>query len=195
MTRYQSHRSVAASLGFVLFCWMTFCPVAGNSHHGHSMYDYETEVSLEGTLRNFRWANPHVIFELETIREGESTVWVIEAEPPALMSKFGWTPESVSSGDLITVNGIAARNRDRKMAVGISVDTADGTRLWISGRVPYDRMAEDLPNPFQAESLSGNWVTQFNPEVFVQYFHREPSPGLTDKGNDSLVLCHASNVG
>ena len=36
------------------------------AHHGHSMYDFGNEVSLQGTLVSVRWANPHVHFELES---------------------------------------------------------------------------------------------------------------------------------
>ena len=161
-------------------------PVA--AHHGHGMYNYGESVSLRGVVKRVRWVNPHVHFELEANAPDEKgTLWVIEAEPPALMSKFGWRRDSLAPGDLVTITGIPARNPARKMASGSSAITADGKHLWISGAMPYDELAKDPANLFYADGLSGIWSTRFNAEAVVTFLHREPSDSLTDAGNNALA--------
>ena len=178
-------KSVLPLLSLVAGMLVIMPPVA--AHHGHSMYDFEKTVSLRGVVKRVRWVNPHVNFELETNqRGGDRTLWVIEAEPPAIMSKFGWSSDSLATGDTVTIVAYAARNPDKNMASGISAVTADGKHLWISGATPYDNQAKDLAEPFYADGLSGVWSTQFNPEAFVNFFHREPSSSLTSKGNRAL---------
>ena len=157
------------------------------AHHGHGLYNFAESISLRGVVKRVRWVNPHVHFEVETSQpNGERTVWIVDAEPPALMSKFGWRSDSLAPGDLVTITGIPARNPERKIASGVSAITADGNHLWISGATPYDELAKDLANPFYADGLSGTWSTRFNAEAVVTYFHREPSDSLTDEGNQAL---------
>jgi len=158
------------------------------AHHSHSMYDFEKSVSLSGVVRKVRWANPHVHFEIEAQNDdGEYEPWVIETEPPAIMSKFGWHRDSFAPGDRVTIEIIPARNPARKMAIGVSAVTAKGEHLWISGAAPYDEQAKDLPMPYRADDLSGVWSTRFDPEAFVKYRHLEsPSPLLTSAGNKAL---------
>jgi len=158
------------------------------AHHSHSMYDFGKSVSLRGAVSKVRWVNPHVHFEIEVKGDGgESEKWVIESEPPAIMSKFGWSPDTLTLGDAVTIEAIPARNPSRKMAIGVSAVTAKGEHLWISGATPYDEQAKDLPMPYRADGLTGVWSNQFNPEAFVKHRHLEsPSPLLTSAGNKAL---------
>lgn len=158
-----------------------------NSHHSGSMYEYGKSISLNGVVTRVRWVNPHVYFEIRPDNESEDDKpWVVEAEPPAIMSRFGWNSDSIVVGDSVTINAMPPVDPTRKMAFGVSAVIANGTHLWISGATPYDELARDTASQFQAESLSGTWATQFNPQAFVAYIHREPSPSLTDEGNKAL---------
>ena len=88
-----------------------------------------------------RWVNPHVYFEIRPSDENkDDEPWVVEAEPPAIMSRFGWSSNSIVVGDSVTINAMPPRNPARKMAFGVSAVTANGVHLWISG----DGGSEDL---------------------------------------------------
>ena len=157
------------------------------SHHSGSMYEYGKSISLNGVVTRVRWVNPHVYFEIRPSDENkDDEPWVVEAEPPAIMSRFGWSSNSIVVGDSVTINAMPPKNPARKMAFGVSAVTANGAHLWISGAKPYDEQAKDTSGRFHTDSISGTWATQFNPEAFIAYVHREPSPSLTDAGNNAL---------
>lgn len=152
-------------------------------HHSDALYDYSRSVSLPGVVQRFRWVNPHVNIQL--LVAGEA--WTIEAEPPAVLARFGWSRNTMNVGDSVTVNAIPAKDPKRKMAFGVSAVTADGLHLWISGATPYDKESEEPAILVPAKGLSGVWATRFNPDAFVEYFHREQSDALTQAGNSSLA--------
>lgn len=158
-----------------------------NAHHSGSMFQFGTETSLEGKIISVRWRNPHVHFTLEVKDlNGAVIVWIIEGEPPAIMSKHGWNSQSIAPGDQVTFTVNPPRNPDKHMSKGLSVESTDGEMLWISGFTPYMELMKDPLEPVEASSLTGTWMTQFHPEAFETYFHRRPSALLTEKGNTAL---------
>ena len=157
-----------------------------SSHHGGSLYEYGKSISLNGVVTKVKWVNPHVYFEIRPNDESaDDKPWVVEAEPPAIMSRFGWSSDSIVVGDSVTINATPPRNPKRKIAFGVSAVTENGTHLWISGATPYDAQSKGLSSPFYADSISGTWATLFDPAV-AAYIHREPSPSLTDEGNRAV---------
>ena len=91
-------REVIFSLIFAVGMLAVVPPIAAN--HAHGICNFAESVSLRGVVKRVRWVNPHMHFELETIQPNcERTLWVVEADPPAIMRKFGWSSDSLAPGD------------------------------------------------------------------------------------------------
>jgi hypothetical protein len=78
-------------------------PVVVCAHHSYAMYDYQTEVTLEGTVKRFQWMNPHVFIDVESTAQASVGVWSIELSSPSHLVRNGWKPTSLKEGELIRV--------------------------------------------------------------------------------------------
>ena len=73
---------------------------------------HEANVALEGVVTRYEWANPHVYIWLAAPdASGEAVEWEIEAQPPAMLRRMGWSQDTLSVGDTIQATGNPARNR------------------------------------------------------------------------------------
>ncbi len=90
-------------------------PMAGNAHHSFAVFfDDNRLVRIEGTVKRFRFANPHgSIVVTVTGRSGEEHDWRIETTSPSILNRRGWTRTSLKPGDRVTVEGWLARDGSR----------------------------------------------------------------------------------
>ena len=81
------------------------------AHHGLSLFDATHIVTLEGTAQGFELINPHPHIYLDvTDSKGKVTRWLLECGSPLMLSRFGWTKESVKTGDHVKVYGFRAKD-------------------------------------------------------------------------------------
>jgi hypothetical protein len=74
------------------------------AHHSFAMFDQSKSVTLQGTVKDFRWTNPHVFIQLLVKRESGSEVeWSIEMTSPEHLSRVGWKHETLKPGDAVTL--------------------------------------------------------------------------------------------
>jgi hypothetical protein len=74
------------------------------AHHSFAMFDRETQVTLEGTVREFQWTNPHVFIQLLVKNaQGVEEEWSIEGASPNMLFRRGWTNQSFKPGDRVTI--------------------------------------------------------------------------------------------
>jgi Family of unknown function (DUF6152) len=70
------------------------------AHHSFSMFDNETNVTLEGTIKEFQWTNPHTWTQvLVKDAAGKVVEWSIEGGSPNSLSRSGWKRTSIKPGD------------------------------------------------------------------------------------------------
>jgi hypothetical protein len=88
---------------------LTFTCALGSSlpasaHHSHAMYDPNVRMTVQATVTEYIWANPHVWVYVEIPDEnGQPVEWILESGAPASLVRDGWSPESMKPGDLVTV--------------------------------------------------------------------------------------------
>ena len=93
----MNRRWFAISASLFVF---TAMPV--NAHHSGAMYDREKDVTLEGTVKEFKWANPHSWVEIEVPdKKGGIEIWNAEMTSPAILVKAGWKKTSLAAGDKV----------------------------------------------------------------------------------------------
>ena len=73
------------------------------AHHGAaSLYDLKKEMTVKGTVVEYRWTNPHVELGVAPA-DAKGTVWLLELGSPPNIGVRGWTSKTVKPGDTITV--------------------------------------------------------------------------------------------
>lgn len=73
-------------------------------HGGASLYDMKKEATLQATITEFVWTNPHVEVGIETAdSKGTSGRWLLELGSPANIAKRGWNRKSLKPGDVVTI--------------------------------------------------------------------------------------------
>ncbi len=74
-----------------------------SAHHSFAMFDNEHQVKMTGTVKEFRWANPHVYIELTAPdAKGEVRDWTIECANPGILNRIGWKFNMIKKGDQIS---------------------------------------------------------------------------------------------
>nr|TFG55210.1 MAG: hypothetical protein E4H34_00920 [Hyphomicrobiales bacterium] len=96
------------------------------AHHSHAMYEPDTQITLEGTVKEFQWVNPHSwLYLIVTNDAGEAEEWALEARAPFRLGEQGWEPGLIKAGDEISVTVKPLRRGARGGLLGI-VRMADG---------------------------------------------------------------------
>ncbi len=144
------------TLGLVgaLMVW----PQLASSHHSFaSVFTADGEEAIEvieGSVRVFKILNPHGALIVSVTNEAGATEgWLIELSPAAQLAREGWTDDSLSAGDAVTVSIFPSRtpNRARLRALLIHGKTEEeAARLMVSYGIRGDtlvmrRLRERLP--------------------------------------------------
>ena len=90
------------------------------SHHSHTMYESEIEVTLVGTITEYHWVNPHTWIYLEVEGEnGELREWVIEGGGPGTLTRRGWSAASFQPGEQVTITAYPIKDGSNGALLGI----------------------------------------------------------------------------
>jgi hypothetical protein len=77
-------------------------PVA--AHHSFAMFDPNKVVTLNATVKEFRWTNPHVsLFVLADHPGAAPDLWAVELTSPGNLTRLGWTRKSLGVGEKLVV--------------------------------------------------------------------------------------------
>ena len=114
--------------------FLTTVFLLGNStfaHHGRASYSREV-VTLQATVTEFRFVNPHVQIYFDiTNKAGETQHWQGELTAPNKLARGGWTKNTLQPGDEIRITGRAARNEGRSVAINeIVMPNGESIPLW-----------------------------------------------------------------
>jgi hypothetical protein len=92
---------------------VAFLAVPAVAHHSAAGVDQTRSVTIVGTLKEFKWANPHSWMDINvTDDKGETKLWSVEMTAPAFLVRAGWTSKTVKAGDKVTVTVRPMRNGD-----------------------------------------------------------------------------------
>ncbi len=94
------------------FLLATLALAAGlQAHHGWAAFDTKAATTLQGTVVDFHFVNPHSVVEFEAKDEqGVTYKWQGEMSSPNRLVTNGWTATTLEQGDAITVTGNRAKN-------------------------------------------------------------------------------------
>ena len=73
---------------------------AALAHHSFAMFDMTKEVTIEGTIKTFRWVNPHAWIEIDVPQaDGTTKMWAVEMTSPNNLARQGWKRSTLKVGD------------------------------------------------------------------------------------------------
>jgi hypothetical protein len=99
------------------------------AHHSPAAFDRTKQESLTGTVKEFRWQNPHSWILLEVADEtGEAVVWSVEMTSPTYLVRAGWRSNTIKPGDTITVTVNPVRSGEPS-GMFVSLRLEDGQEL------------------------------------------------------------------
>ena len=77
------------------------------AHHSFAMFDQTKIMTLEGTVTEFQWTNPHAFIEIDA-QGGKH--WSIELNSPNNLKRQGWSRNALKTGDKIKLRMNPLRN-------------------------------------------------------------------------------------
>ena len=80
------------------------------AHHSFAMFDQRRIMTLEGTVTEFQWTNPHSFIELDVTTGGRTQRWSIELNSPNNLTRQGWRRTSLKAGERVSVRIAPLRN-------------------------------------------------------------------------------------
>ena len=70
------------------------------AHHSGAMFEREKVITLNGTIKEFQWTNPHSWIQIVAKdASGKDVEWSIEGGSPNALVRAGWKPASLKPGD------------------------------------------------------------------------------------------------
>lgn len=108
---------------------------AAQAHHSFAVFFDETkDVTVSGTVKSFRFTNPHGVIVLDVVqRGGAHREWRVETNAPVVLMRRGWARDSLKPGDRVTVEGWPARDGKPYMRLRAARD-ANGKMI---GQSPF----------------------------------------------------------
>src|SRR5262245_50427589 len=127
----KSSRNAFIRLAFVCAAALVFGGVAVVAHHSSAAFDTQKEVTVNGTVKSYRFTNPHVQLVVTVRKDDGSTVDVeVEGGAASVLNGLGFTRDSLKVGELVTVTGNPAKLApDREMLGKELYKKADGGYL------------------------------------------------------------------
>jgi hypothetical protein len=99
------------------------------AHHSMATFEPTKQVEIAGTVREFRWTNPHAWIELEAKdKGGKTTTWGVELTAPNVLVREGWTKKTVEPGDEVVITVRPLRDGGAG-GVFVKMTTKDGKPL------------------------------------------------------------------
>lgn len=111
-----------------------------HAHHNSApIYDASRSVTVEGTVKEFRFINPHARVYVTVIdANGKTNEWLAEGANAGVLRRLGWKGDELKLGDRIKLTGAPARDGSPKMEWRL-ITRADGTKLGGGNGLPTER--------------------------------------------------------
>jgi len=74
------------------------------AHHSAAGIDRTQSKTVTGTVKEFRWGNPHAWIDLDVANDkGVVDTWSIEMTSPTFLLRAGWKSSTIKAGEKVSV--------------------------------------------------------------------------------------------
>lgn len=112
------------------------------AHHSFAMFDQKKVMTLEGTVTQFQWTNPHSFIEMDVPGPGKPTHWSIELNSPNNLKRQGWSRGSLKAGDKVTLRMNPLRDGSKG---GLFLDVRLANGKVLDSGLPKDGTPVNVP--------------------------------------------------
>src|ERR1051325_4681234 len=148
------------------------------AHHSAAAYDTQKMVTVNGVVKSYRYANPHVQLLVDVKQDDGSVVTMdVEAGAASVLNGLGFTKDSLKVGDIVTISGNPNRTNPASMLGRDLYKKPEGTYLPlnISSKSIYEAKVNAT-----ASTIPGSWFSPMRSFTGVMgAVNRVP---VTDKG-------------
>ena len=123
------------SAAFRLAAAATLLSTPAFAHHSTAAFDNTKVVRVEGTIKQFRWTNPHASIKIEgDASEGPDGLWTIEMTAPNSLLLDGWKRTTIKDGDKVVMflnplKNAVTLNDGSQGGLYVGIVLADGATL------------------------------------------------------------------
>jgi hypothetical protein len=79
-------------------------PLLAQAHHSFAIYDSAHQITIEGTVKEFQWTNPHVwIHVMVKNDKGTEEEWNVECTSVNFLERRGWSKRTFKAGDKVSI--------------------------------------------------------------------------------------------
>lgn len=127
------------------------------AHHSDAALDMNSLITMKGTVTEFSLQNPHAYFSVSTLdEEGREVEWTVQMASRLTLSRLGWTTDSLSIGEEVTV-GLRPARDGNPYGLMVSVEDGNGAALANVGDAGAPRSSAATVAA-RASSIEGKWT-------------------------------------
>jgi hypothetical protein len=104
------------------------------AHHSFAGYDKSRKVTVQGTVKQWQFTNPHSWLQLFAVENGRQVEYSIEGASVNTLIRRGWNRTTFKAGDKVTISMYPAVDGKKGGAL-LSATFADGKTI-SSGITP-----------------------------------------------------------
>jgi hypothetical protein len=99
------------------------------AHHSATMFESEKTITVEGTVKEFQFTNPHswLLVDVKD-KNGKVTTWGFEAEGPSTLQRSGIRPSDFKAGTKLKITGRPMKDGS-PAAIWVDAIREDGKRF------------------------------------------------------------------
>ncbi len=110
----------------------TLAPAAAH-HSFEALYDGDAMITIDGTVREFQFVNPHALVTVDVPDEhGDVRQWQVEIDGRRSLQNFGWTAATLLPGEHVRITGHPGRDGEPRMFLA-KVVRGDGSEIVLGG--------------------------------------------------------------
>lgn len=130
---------MTAKICLVTLALVTVATSARAHHNSAPLYDPSKSVTITGTVKEFRFINPHARVLVTVVdANGKPQDWLAEGANAGVLRRIGWTAAELKPGDEITITGAPSRDGSAKLEWRV-ITRADGTQIGGGNGLPRER--------------------------------------------------------